>query len=534
MSKPQIPSLGRSGLGARALTRRDFLGSTATFATGATLAWMDQAYGQGVPLNCVPPPPNAIPTPFVPVGSLPVRARKSVFELSADEGDRLKAAYDALRRLRVERPEDPRNWLSQGLIHCWYCSGSLDALSGPEIHGGWWFLPWHRAYLYFHERILGDLIDDPSLTLPYWDWDTPDRNRFPDLYMTPNDPSNPLFDTFRAATAADRIPNDPSTGFDLVGPQRMANVLGQVSFDLFGGAGEGASGQLGTLEGAPHGGVHLWVTNPATLVPAQINMGVLGTAAFDPVFYAHHGNIDRLWEVWLASDPTHANPANPEWLGGQFFFYDHARQWTSISVADVVDSQTSLRYRYEPPTTATPVGAVARAEAATGGPRAAPVTLPTERVVELAADDEKPLPPEPTTLRASWPEAAAREAAAAAAEEGARYILRIDGVRVPLDEALMLRVFVNQPDATAETAATGPHFAGSAIILPRTIASARQTGQQSVTNLAFDVTEQLPLVAAEEDEIAVTIVPFRGDGSVPADIPVTYRSVYIATAPRQQ
>jgi polyphenol oxidase len=524
VSKPQQQSFDQPG----AHTRREFISSTATFAAGAILAWAGRAYGQGVPLNCVPPPPNAIPTPFVPVGSLPVRVRKSVFELSAQEGDRLKAAYDALRQLRTNRPEDPRNWLSQGLIHCWYCTGSLDGLSGPEIHGGWWFLPWHRAYLYFHERILGDLIDDPSFTLPYWDWDTPDRNRFPDLYMTPNDPSNPLFDTFRAATATDRIPNDPTAGLDLVGPQRMANVLGQVSFDLFGGAGEGASGQLGTLEGAPHGGVHLWVTNPQNLVPAQINMGVLGTAALDPVFYAHHANIDRLWEVWLAADPTHANPANDEWLRGQFFFYDHARQWTSITVADVVDTQTSLRYRYQAPTTPTPLIAVARAEAATGGARMAPVTVVRERVVELTADDEKPLPPEPTTLSASWPEAATR-AAVTDSEAGRRYVLRIDGVRVPRDEALMVRVFLNQPDATAETPATGPNFAGTAIILPRTIASAREAEDASVTNLAFDVTEQLSLVAAEEDEITVTIVPFRGDGGVPADIPVTYRSVYIAT-----
>ena len=26
-----------------------------------------------------------------------------------------------------------------------------------EIHGSWRFLPWHRMYLYFHERILAHL-----------------------------------------------------------------------------------------------------------------------------------------------------------------------------------------------------------------------------------------------------------------------------------------------------------------------------------------------------------------------------------------
>ena len=84
-------------------------------------------------------------------------------------------------------PTIPIVCVPPGAVHCWYCSGALDGLSGIEIHGGWWFLAWHRAYLYFHEQILGTLIGDPTFALPYWDWDscTDDpndvtgRNRFP-------------------------------------------------------------------------------------------------------------------------------------------------------------------------------------------------------------------------------------------------------------------------------------------------------------------------------------------------------------------
>jgi Common central domain of tyrosinase/Polyphenol oxidase middle domain len=308
------------------------------------------ALAQAVPLHCAPPTPVTVPTPFVPEISQPVRVRKSVFELNAQEISRLKAAYAALRRLHEEHPEDARGWYYQGLVHCWYCSGALNAIVGPEIHNGWYFLPWHRAYLHLHERILAALINDPTFSLPYWDWDTPGRNRFPPPYMDPADQTNPLFDPFRAIDASTRIPDN------LTGPDVIKNVLGQATFGLFAGVGQGASGQRGAIERAPHGGVHLWVANPATLLPPQVNMGVLGTAAFDPVFFSHHANIDRLWTVWLntTADPPHANPSEEAWLLQDFVFYDQRRQWTQILVDQVVDSEATLRYRYQPPSAHNP------------------------------------------------------------------------------------------------------------------------------------------------------------------------------------
>jgi len=38
-------------------------------------------------------------------------------------------------------------------------------------HGRPFFLPWHRAYLYFFERALRDQVPDAMLT--WWDWRTP-------------------------------------------------------------------------------------------------------------------------------------------------------------------------------------------------------------------------------------------------------------------------------------------------------------------------------------------------------------------------
>jgi tyrosinase len=39
-------------------------------------------------------------------------------------------------------------------------------------------------------------------------------------------------------------------------------------------------------------------------------------AGLDPIFWLHHANIDRLWEVWLRNPPTNINPTDPAWVAG--------------------------------------------------------------------------------------------------------------------------------------------------------------------------------------------------------------------------
>lgn len=39
-------------------------------------------------------------------------------------------------------------------------------------------------------------------------------------------------------------------------------------------------------------------------------------AGLDPIFWLHHANIDRLWESWLRSSPTHTNPRTLRWVRG--------------------------------------------------------------------------------------------------------------------------------------------------------------------------------------------------------------------------
>ena len=45
-----------------------------------------------------------------------------------------------------------------------------------QVHWSWYFLPWHRGYIYFLERILDNLLktnfgwNGEAFAYPYWDW----------------------------------------------------------------------------------------------------------------------------------------------------------------------------------------------------------------------------------------------------------------------------------------------------------------------------------------------------------------------------
>jgi hypothetical protein len=48
-------------------------------------------------------------------------------------------------------------------------------------------------------------------------------------------------------------------------------------------------------------------------------MGDPDTAALDPIYWLHHANIDRLWQVWRHRDPSFKNPTDTQWLTGVSF-----------------------------------------------------------------------------------------------------------------------------------------------------------------------------------------------------------------------
>ena len=80
-------------------------------------------------------------------------------------------------------------------------------------------------------------------------------------------------------------------------------------------------------------------------------MSMPATAALDPIFWLHHCNIDRLWEVWRGMS-GHENPTTDNWTGGPAdrTFYMPAPDGTShaYTANDMLNTQApNLNYVYE-------------------------------------------------------------------------------------------------------------------------------------------------------------------------------------------
>jgi tyrosinase len=206
-------------------------------------------------------------------------------------------------------------------------------------HQTWYFLPWHRGYLAAFEAIVLDAIvklgGPADWALPYWNYsDRSNHNalKLPAAFHEKNLPSgqpNPLFVARRYGDGTGKVvlqPPDVALRAPMLEPHFAGSSTTGASTG-FGGphtrfqhSSRDGSGN-GVLERQPHNQIHV-------LVGGQIahsdgsdprNLGLMtnpDTAALDPIFWLHHANIDRLWEVWLKRSAGHQDPADKAWLTG--------------------------------------------------------------------------------------------------------------------------------------------------------------------------------------------------------------------------
>lgn len=223
--------------------------------------------------------PTVPVTPRVPAPAL--RWRRNVAQLTPQQ-----LADFRLAMTRSQAIGDDRGYMRHAGIH---------GLPLPIHcqHGTNLFLPWHRAYLYFFERALRDLVR--RVAHPFWDWTT--TRSLPQAYAADQDPSgaaNPLHhgtcDPLALQQAQSMnppidLPAQTSRQPGLPGTQLpSAAVIREIleirDFFTF-------SNELESW----HGRIHVWVGG-------TLHMRHVPLAAFDPVFWAHHCQIDRLWRIW--------------------------------------------------------------------------------------------------------------------------------------------------------------------------------------------------------------------------------------------
>jgi len=229
--------------------------------------------------------------------AVPVRHRPNIAEMTAPQIAEFRTALAKLQKWTDDRGY--QRWAGvHGLPGQMYCD---------LAHGQPSFLPWHRAYLYRFERALRDTGHD--VMLPWWDWTK--TREVPAAYREtkrPDGKPNPMSSVrindlaLQQGANATRprtrfLAGKPDTfresglpGTRLPTHAQITRVLGYHDFGRF----------TGNLEDY-HGNVHIWAGGHMTDIPY---------AAYDPLFWAHHCMIDRLWRMWQLDNDQVSIPAS--------------------------------------------------------------------------------------------------------------------------------------------------------------------------------------------------------------------------------
>lgn len=481
-----------------------------------------------VQLNCCLPIPAKKVINFS-FGAYPPRqkhVRRAAHLVSADYIAKYNRAYELMRSLPTD---DPRSLFTQANIHCAFCNGAYrqagNASVPLQVHFSWLFVVWHRWYLYFHERILGSLLGDPSFSLVFWNWDDQHEggNVMPAMFLHPG---TALYDENRnqANLPPTLVKLSPgTTGNDSVVVNANLNAMYQDtvtanSAELFLGGAYRTGVDLtnstvlsnplgGRLENGIHNAIHYWTGDPRQ-GPLRQDMGTFTTAARDPIFYAHHSNVDRLWDVWRTKLPggPRANPSDSDFLNSAFYFYDETASLVKVTVRDALDnSKFGISYPdmatdnqwifYDPPAISN--GSAVAAARASGVPNIgrAPQNGTIAVGARLAGIVKAPTGQKPGNKQE---------------------VLVVQGLEVTRDSFVAVIVFVNLPAATNTTATSSAEYVGTFNIIPTASKNKRLK-----TDAKFEIGDNLKRIGIQNEPEVVITLAVRGTP------PITIRGLWI-------
>jgi len=482
--------------------------------------------------------------------AVPVK-RRDVNGTDGASTSAVKAYRRGVQVMKARSPHDPTSWTFQANIHAY--PGSKGVMnSDPEKefrdtfpntipgitpaerarrlqlarrvwdtcpHGPTSFLPWHRVYLYFFERIVASAAGEATLGLPYWNW-TRDRS-LPKSFWESIDGSqdnNALFWSNRNQGINGGADGSPPTR-ELTRSNVRIEMLSDPILDerLQGGDTVGFGRRV---EQRPHGPVH-------TAIGDDTGMGFFEAAARDPIFWLHHANIDRLWESW-SKITGHANPADGNWRAGTHSFVGPDGQLTTLTTEQVLIAAQILQHGYEydhEETLVMAAGPAPTPESAVqtaAGEAPIPRSVPQPGAPAAAAPSQPPIAKADTvalsnqlkevTLAPSGP------AAALPAGPNERWILVLKDLSVAQSPADSFAVYLNLPDGQRthpDVSEPAQYFVGELdfFYAPRKASlSSRQHAGHAVEPPRWerDVTAILRRQNWAGGPVKVTIVPTAG------------------------
>lgn len=224
----------------------------------------------------------------------------------------------------------------------------------PNPHRSPLFYPWHRILIRQFELALQSASNDPTITLPYWNWQlTGADNPFTSDFMGSN--GDNLQDQ--------RVTNGPfsreQSQFDVrVWDEGIGNT--GIRRNL------GASGALptpldviSTLNRTPYWGDESgWENVSETLLHNPVHAWMGGSMAQasspnDPIFFLHHCHLDLLWERWKHQHrdiPGFTDEAGSEAMNDTVLIFHPANElapWEQSFTVQQTLYTAELDYRYD-------------------------------------------------------------------------------------------------------------------------------------------------------------------------------------------
>jgi tyrosinase len=226
----------------------------------------------------------------------------------------------AITNMQALLPSDVRSFSYQAAIHATTTMPGKLAWNTCQ-HGTHLFWAWHRMYLYWWERIVRKYSGDASWALPYWNW-TAHPHLPPMFRVTTSD----LYTSNRDPNINNGTGSLPATDVNYSAAFAELNYFDAQS----------------SIEMVPHNIIHGDIGGGTGL------MSSVPTAAQDPIFYLHHANMDRLWDLWLAQGGGRSDPTSDlTWTGVTFTFFDENGNKVSMTPCDVLNAAAQLNYTYQ-------------------------------------------------------------------------------------------------------------------------------------------------------------------------------------------
>jgi tyrosinase len=344
----------------------------------------------------------------------PVKTRKNALKMAMWDPPLLWYAK-AVAVMKTRPPTDPTSWLYQAAMHGFTLDPKEDqsaaaiwagwtknlTLPNPQQqnifwkqcqHGSWYFLPWHRMYLGYFEKIVGKTITDlggpANWALPYWNYNQGVPSGLPAAFFQaqlppPDSSPNPLLEPSRQAGNNGKVFLKPQD----VSPEQAFDDSQFAGLTQRGSPGFGGPVTLFEHDGRAHG---LLESQPHDVVHDEVG-GVMGdpvTAAHDPIFWLHHANIDRLWQAWLNANPVNINPPNnSKWQTFAFRFHDALGNTATLKPHNVLDTKAApFYYKYDD--VSLPAGVAALKAAGTMPKR----SMTENPISEMVGASSKPTP----------------------------------------------------------------------------------------------------------------------------------------------